>query len=176
LSGERPRLRKSGGCWPEAWHEKGESMKMFWMTLRTAVGLALAVGLGAEAGAAGTETNTLVRRALPRLVDLGAQKCIPCKMMMPVLEDLKTNYTGQLTVEFIDVWKDPDAGKPFKINLIPTQIFYDAQGKEMFRHEGFYAKKDILAKWKELGIELKSEAARGQPPAAKSEVQRQKGK
>jgi thioredoxin 1 len=108
---------------------------------------------------------------LPRLVDLGADKCIPCKMMAPVLADLKTNYVGQLEVEFIDVWKNPDAGKPYKVNLIPTQIFYDAKGKELFRHEGFFAKKDILAKWKEFGVELKSEGrtakAEGEKKAAK---------
>ncbi len=94
---------------------------------------------------------------LPRLVDLGADKCIPCKAMAPILADLKTNYVGQLDVEFIDVWKKPEAAKPYKIRLIPTQIFYDAKGKERFRHQGFFSKEDILAKWKELGVELKSE-------------------
>ncbi len=94
---------------------------------------------------------------LPRLVDLGADKCIPCKMMAPVLADLKTNYVGRLEVEFIDVWKNPDAGKPYKIKLIPTQIFFDATGKERFRHEGFFGKEDILAKWKELGVDLKQD-------------------
>ncbi len=101
---------------------------------------------------------------LPKLVDLGADKCIPCKMMAPVLADLKTNYVGQLEVEFIDVWKKPDAAKPYKIQLIPTQIFYDAAGKERFRHQGYFSKEDILAKWKELGVELKSGA-----PASKGE-------
>ncbi len=100
---------------------------------------------------------------LPKLVDLGADKCIPCKMMAPVLADLKTNYVGRLDVEFIDVWKNPEAGKPYKIKLIPTQIFFDASGKERFRHQGFFSKEDILAKWKELGVELKSE---GQRPKA----------
>lgn len=94
--------------------------------------------------------------ALPRLVDLGADKCIPCKMMAPILEELKKEYAGQLTVDFIDVWKDADAGKPYKIEIIPTQIFFDATGKEMFRHVGFFAKADILAKWKELGVDLKT--------------------
>lgn len=93
--------------------------------------------------------------ALPRLVDLGATKCIPCKMMAPILEDLKQTYAGKLDVQFIDVWENPDAGKKYGINLIPTQIFYDTTGKEQFRHEGFFAKEDILAKWKELGAELK---------------------
>ena len=96
---------------------------------------------------------------LPRLVDLGADKCIPCKAMAPILAELKTNYVGQLEVEFIDVWKKPDAAKPYKIKLIPTQIFYDATGKERFRHEGFFSKEDILAKWKELGVELKPGSA-----------------
>ena len=75
-------------------------------------------------------------------------------MMAPILEELKKEYAERLLVEFIDVWETPDAGKKFKINLIPTQIFFDASGKELFRHEGFFAKKDILAKWKELGVDL----------------------
>jgi len=91
---------------------------------------------------------------LPRLVDLGADKCIPCKMMAPILEELKTEYTGKLQVDFIDVWKDPAPGRKAGIRVIPTQIFYDASGKELFRHEGFYSKEDILAKWKELGTDL----------------------
>jgi thioredoxin 1 len=61
---------------------------------------------------------------------------------------------GQMDVEFIDVWKNPDAARPYKIKLIPTQIFYDAKGKERFRHQGFFSKEDILAKWKELGVTL----------------------
>lgn len=95
-----------------------------------------------------------VQTDLPRLVDLGADKCIPCKMMVPILEDLTTSYAGQLSVEFIEVWKNPDAGDRYGIRSIPTQIFYDAQGKEVFRHEGFYPKADILAKWKDLGVAL----------------------
>jgi len=91
---------------------------------------------------------------LPVLIDLGAGKCIPCKMMAPILEELKEEYAGRMKVEFIDVWENPDAGKEYGIKLIPTQIFYDASGKELFRHEGFYSKADILAKWKECGVDL----------------------
>jgi thioredoxin 1 len=93
-------------------------------------------------------------KVLPRLVDLGADKCIPCKMMAPILEELKKEYAEIFNVEFIDVWKNPDAGNKYGIRLIPTQIFFDTSGKELFRHEGFFGKDDILAKWKELGIEL----------------------
>ena len=91
-------------------------------------------------------------KAQPRLVDLGAGKCIPCKMMKPILDDLKANYAETFKTEFIDVWENPDAGKQYGINIIPTQIFYGADGKELFRHEGFMSKEDILSKWKGLGV------------------------
>jgi thioredoxin 1 len=94
-------------------------------------------------------------KPLPRLVDLGAGKCIPCKMMAPILEGLRKEYASRMKVEFIDVWENPDAGKAYGIEMIPTQIFYDASGKELFRHVGFFGKEDILGKWKELGVELK---------------------
>jgi thioredoxin 1 len=90
----------------------------------------------------------------PKLLDLGATKCIPCKMMAPVLEKLKKDYDGRLEVEFIDVWENPGAGKQHKIELIPTQIFYSNSGRELYRHVGFYGREDILAKWKELGVDL----------------------
>ncbi|HOV78068.1 MAG TPA: thioredoxin family protein [Sedimentisphaerales bacterium] len=96
---------------------------------------------------------------LPRLVDLGADKCVPCKMMAPILEELKEQYKGTFDVVFLDVWKNPDAGAQYGIKLIPTQIFYDASGKELFRHEGFFSKDDILAKWKEFGVTLSASGA-----------------
>lgn len=90
--------------------------------------------------------------ALPRLVDLGAGRCIPCKAMAPILEELRKEQADQFDVVFIDVWENPDAAKPYAINLIPTQIFLDADGKELWRHEGFLSKDDILAKWREFGV------------------------
>jgi len=91
---------------------------------------------------------------LPRLVDLGSVSCIPCKMMAPILEELKKDYAGRLDVQFIDVWEDPDAGAAYAIRLIPTQIFLAPDGKELWRHEGFLGKEEILAKWKELGVDI----------------------
>lgn len=107
--------------------------------------------------AATSSTTTGVN--LPRLVDLGATKCNACKLLAPILEDLKKTYAGKLDVLFIDVWENPDAATPYNITSIPTQIFFDAQGKELFRHEGFFSKEEILAKWKELGVDLSA------PPA-----------
>lgn len=100
-----------------------------------------------------SDANAAEPNRLPRLVDLGAGKCIPCKAMAPILEELKTGYKDKFEVVFIDVWQNPDAAKPYNINLIPTQIFFDKDGKELYRHEGFFAKDAILAKWKELGVE-----------------------
>lgn len=91
---------------------------------------------------------------LPRLLDIGSDQCIPCKMMAPIIEELKKEYAGRLEVEFVDVWKNPDQGERYGIRLIPTQIFFDAAGKELFRHEGFFSKEDILGKWKEFGVTL----------------------
>ena len=96
--------------------------------------------------------------ALPRLVDLGAGKCIPCKQMKPILAELTRDYADQFTVVFIDVWENKAAGEPYGIRMIPTQIFFGADGKELFRHEGFYSKKDILAKWRELGVAIREPA------------------
>ena len=112
---------------------------------------------GEAKDASPTATESGVKAAVPRLVDLGAGKCIPCKKMAPILEELKKEYAGRMEVEFIDVWKDPDAGKAYGIEMIPTQIFYDASGTELFRHTGFFGKEDILGKWKELGVEFRSE-------------------
>ena len=102
--------------------------------------------------AATAEEAAPAEKQLPRLVDLGAKSCVPCKMMAPILEELMVEYKDTFETVFIDVWENRSAGGEYGIRVIPTQIFYDAEGKERFRHEGFYSKEDILAKWKELGI------------------------
>ncbi len=86
------------------------------------------------------------------MVDIGAKKCIPCKMMAPIMEELEKEYRDKAAIVFIDVWENPGAGEPFGIQLIPTQIFYDAKGKEMFRHEGFMEKAAIVAELEKLGV------------------------
>ena len=99
-------------------------------------------------------TATIAAQPLPKLLDLGAKKCIPCKAMAPILEELKKEYAGRMIVEFIDVWQNEGAAKQYGVEVIPTQIFFDADGKELFRHTGFFGREDILGKWKELGVDL----------------------
>ncbi len=101
-------------------------------------------------------TDKAVNAKLPKLLDLGAKKCIPCKMMAPILDELAKEYAGGMDVEFIDVWQKENAERAQKYNIqaIPTQIFFDADGKELWRHEGFISKEDIFKKWKELGYDF----------------------
>lgn len=94
------------------------------------------------------------RPGLPRLIDLGKGTCIPCKKMAPVLEDLNKRYPDSFSVEYIDLRKDSEAADRYGVKLIPTQIFFDGKGKELFRHEGFFSADEIVAKWKQLGVEV----------------------
>jgi len=97
--------------------------------------------------------------ALPRLVDVGAGTCIPCKMMAPILEELGREYAGAFKVDVYDLRQDRAPATQYGVRVIPTQIFFDAAGRELFRHEGFYAKEDILAKWRQLGVALPPQPA-----------------
>jgi thioredoxin 1 len=92
--------------------------------------------------------------AVPRLVDVGADKCIPCKAMVPVLEELRRECAGRLQVYFIDAWKYPAQAEPFKVYGIPVQIFLDPSGRELYRHLGFFSKAEILETWRRLGYPL----------------------
>jgi thioredoxin 1 len=116
-----------------------------------------ACGKDAEAKKSDPAEKAEAVQTLPKLLDLGAKKCIPCKMMAPILDELTKEYNGVFDVEFIDVWQpeNKEKAQAHGIRSIPTQIFFDAKGKELWRHEGFISKEDILKKWKELGFTFK---------------------
>jgi thioredoxin 1 len=76
-------------------------------------------------------------------------------MMAPILDELKQEYAGKFEVEFVDVWKYREKAAEYGVQIIPTQIFYDPTGKELFRRSGFIGKDDILAKWRDLGYDFK---------------------
>jgi thioredoxin 1 len=88
---------------------------------------------------------------LPKLVDVGADKCIPCIKMAPLLDQLKVDYAGRMDVQFVDAWKNKSEAAKYGVRMIPTQIFYALDGTELFRHVGFYSRVEILAKWRVLG-------------------------
>ncbi|MHC4488829.1 MAG: thioredoxin family protein [Planctomycetota bacterium] len=85
-------------------------------------------------------------------IELGADRCIPCKAMQPVMREIAQEYKGTIQVVFYDVWKTPKYAKNYGIQMIPTQVFIDKNGKEIFRHVGFYPKEDIIKMLKEKHI------------------------
>jgi thioredoxin 1 len=93
-----------------------------------------------------------VKKGLPAVLDFGRGTCAPCKIMKPILDELKKELAGKVEVRIVDTGENPDEADKFKIELIPTQVFLDAGGKEVYRHEGFLPKEDIMAKLKGMGV------------------------
>lgn len=91
-------------------------------------------------------------KGMVTMIDLGADKCVPCKMMAPILEKVKKDYDGRAVIHFYDVWKDREPAVRYGIRAIPTQIFFDKEGKEVNRHEGFMSEADIVSMLKKLGV------------------------
>ncbi|HUV50367.1 MAG TPA: thioredoxin domain-containing protein [Anaerolineae bacterium] len=88
----------------------------------------------------------------PVMVDFGSNSCIPCRQMRPILHEVKKEYSGKAEVLVIDVYKYNSLASEQKIQLIPTLIFFDSNGKEVHRHQGFMSKKLILEQFKKMGI------------------------
>jgi thioredoxin 1 len=103
-------------------------------------------------GDAEQDVETQQGKRLPMLVDLGKGTCIPCKKMKPILDELKSEYEGRAIVKVIDLRYESRAARQYGIRLIPTQIFYDAEGNEIYRHEGFMDKLSIKSKFAEMGV------------------------
>lgn len=93
-------------------------------------------------------------KGMVTMVDLGAKKCIPCKMMAPILEKLEKAYDGKAAIVFIDVWEHKEEAQRFGIRAIPTQIFFDADGKEVVRNTGFMPEEAIVGQLLKMGVKL----------------------
>jgi thioredoxin 1 len=88
----------------------------------------------------------------PVLVDFGANSCVPCRQLRPILKEINKEYSEKASVLVIDVYKYQDLARQYKIQLIPTLVFFDSKGKEVFRHVGILEKEKIVAKLKEIGM------------------------
>ena len=91
-------------------------------------------------------------KGMVTMIDLGATACIPCKLMAPILVKLEKQYAGRAAVVFFDVWKDQAPAKRFGIRAIPTQIFFDKDGKEVYRHEGMLSEEEIVRRLQDMGV------------------------
>ena len=92
-------------------------------------------------------------KGMVTMLDLGAKRCIPCKVMAPIIEELKKEYNGKASIVFIDVWKHHDQVEKYGIRAIPTQIFFDKNGTEVYRNVGFMAKEAIVQQLEKMGID-----------------------
>ena len=104
-----------------------------------------AVGLDPLASARGS--------GRPVVADFGRGTCVPCKMMLPILEKLQKDYTGRVEILILDVDEYASLARDCRIAVIPTQIFFDASGMEVGRHQGFMPEEDIVRQLKTMGVE-----------------------
>jgi thioredoxin 1 len=89
----------------------------------------------------------------PTIVDFGASTCVPCKMMKPIVEELQNEYRGRANILLIEIYDYRKLAAQYGVRAIPTQIFFDAEGKETWRHEGFLSKEEIVKQLDELGVQ-----------------------
>jgi thioredoxin 1 len=122
------------------------------------------------------DLNQLKSYGIPIIIDFGADSCVPCKEMAPVLVELNQELQGKAIIKFVDVWKYPTLAEGYPISLIPTQIFIDADGnpydpkdpqsmqmklyllrdteEHVFTaHEGGMTKEQLMSVLKEMGVE-----------------------
>ena len=99
-------------------------------------------------------------RPIITFVELGSVNCIPCKKMQPVMKAIEEKYGDQIEVVFYDVWKPEQRkyAKEYGIRLIPTQVFLNQEGIELYRHEGFFPEESIDKFFREQGISPKEKS------------------
>ena len=107
---------------------------------------------GTAHGGSPAENGVIPAQGMVTMVDLGATACIPCKMMAPIIEEVKKEYKGRASIVFVDVWKHKEQATKYGVRAIPTQIFFDKNGKEAYRHVGFMDKKSIVQVLNRLGV------------------------
>jgi thioredoxin 1 len=128
-------------------------MKVFRLLLALLFLTATSQALAAPSPLISGDPQEVPIKGMVTMVDVGAKACIPCKMMIPVIESLSEEYEGRAAIVFIDVWKNPDETPKFGLRAIPTQIFYDKDGNEVMRHEGYFSKEEIIKVLTRLGVE-----------------------
>ncbi len=104
------------------------------------------------------DTVAVAAKPLMTFVELGSVTCIPCKAMQPIMKAVESKYGAQIKVVFYDVRtkEEEHYGQQYNIRLIPTQVFLDAKGKELMRHEGFFPEKEIDAFLRSKGLKPKT--------------------
>jgi len=105
-----------------------------------------------NAFAAENFNENIPAKGMVTMVDLGAGYCTPCKMMAPILEKMEKKYAGKAVIHFYDLREDRDAFEHYRVQVMPTQIFFDKKGKEVYRHLGFMSEADIIQQFDKMGV------------------------
>jgi len=112
--------------------------------------------LAAPAPGSETQSEADFRKALaggkPLVVDFGSNTCLPCRQLRPVLQTIRQGYAGKLEVLVIDIRKNEKLAGDYRIQVIPTVIFFDRSGKEVFRHQGFMSEEKIKEQLAKMGV------------------------
>jgi thioredoxin 1 len=157
----------AAALWVSHWPPRTEPL--IHMRKRQAVGLAVAslvvfalmIGIVAlhhqqtrqsASSAVQTGTTTAATKPLPRMLDFGEPNCQACLKMAPALEELTRQLEGKVAIEFVDITKNEQYIQKYDLVAVPTQIFFDAQGKQVGRHEGVLTKDQALAQLRKLGL------------------------
>lgn len=101
---------------------------------------------------AASQVQEVPVKGMVTMIDLGAASCIPCKMMAPILDKLEKRYKGKAAIIFIDLRYERGAAQHFGVRAIPTQIFFDKSGKEIYRHVGFMSEEAIVKQLAAMGV------------------------
>jgi len=117
---------------------------------------AMACSQGDKKAPADTSKATAKKEGAPLVtfVEIGSVRCIPCKKMQPIMKEIEQEYADKVKVVFYDVWTDEGKpyGQKYNIRVIPTQVFLDKDGKEYFRHEGYFPKEELVKVLKMKGV------------------------
>lgn len=109
-------------------------------------------GWSTEANAQEDQSGAVPAKGMITMIDLGAKTCIPCKMMAPIMEKLERDFRGRAAIIFVDVREDKKEAQRFGIRAIPTQIFFDKEGRETYRHVGFLSEEAIVSQLQKMGV------------------------
>lgn len=126
------------------------------MVLLTSIAIIFNTSCSGQTANPANKTDTSVDKTKYKVtfIELGSVRCIPCKQMQPIMKSIEEKYGKQVKVVFYDVWTEAGApyGKQYGIEAIPTQVFLDKDGKEYFRHEGFFPEEELIKILKQKGV------------------------
>jgi thioredoxin 1 len=91
-------------------------------------------------------------KSLPRMWDFGSENCIPCKTMMGILTPMMKEFAGKVDVRIVNVYQEQALASQYRIQIIPTQVFIDTTGKELYRHVGVFPRDSIVGRFKQFGF------------------------